>query len=300
MKKIMNIWICFLLVFYSLTPVFAKGQGAIGLEVSKDTLEAGDEIKVEVYLNENPGLVSMEFEIQYDQSMFTLMNVEDTGLIPGQLHPLNNLKLCPYKLTWANDTVTSNYTVTGKLVTLTFKVSDDIVPGTYEFKPSYQQNNFQFYDWEGNEYSPEVKGVSVEVKAPHVHEMEKVEEVAPSCTEPGSKEYYACDSCGKFYLDFAGNDEIEIEEIVIQPTGHDYDESGVCKDCGDQLPSYLIGDVNDDGTINGFDSIMLNRYNAGWDIEINLNAADINQDGSVNGFDSILLNRYNEGWEGIL
>ena len=61
----------------------------------------------------------------------------------------------------------------------------------------------------------------------------------------------------------------------------------------------LLGDVNNDGTVNGLDSILLNRYNAGWDVDIDFKAADVNQDGQVNGFDSILLNRYNAGWEDV-
>ena len=58
----------------------------------------------------------------------------------------------------------------------------------------------------------------------------------------------------------------------------------------------VLGDSNGDGKINGKDSIMLNRYLAGWDVEIGLEAADINGDGKVNGKDVILLDRYLAGW----
>ena len=64
-----------------------------------------------------------------------------------------------------------------------------------------------------------------------------------------------------------------------------------------QTKSILLGDVNEDGQTNGLDSICLNRYIAGWNEQIDLQAADLNNDGLVNGYDAILLNRYNAGWE---
>ena len=66
--------------------------------------------------------------------------------------------------------------------------------------------------------------------------------------------------------------------------------------------SCLVGDVNNDGTVNGADSGLLARYTAGWkgyDSKIkNMNAADINRDGKVNGADAGLLARYTAGWKG--
>ena len=65
----------------------------------------------------------------------------------------------------------------------------------------------------------------------------------------------------------------------------------------------LIGDVNDDGKVNGADAGLLNRYTSGWEGYAekikNMDAADINRDGKVNGADSGLLNRYTSGWETV-
>ena len=65
----------------------------------------------------------------------------------------------------------------------------------------------------------------------------------------------------------------------------------------------LIGDVNNDGKVNGADAGLLNRYTSGWDGYAekikNMDAADINRDGKVNGADSGLLNRYTSGWENV-
>lgn len=62
----------------------------------------------------------------------------------------------------------------------------------------------------------------------------------------------------------------------------------------------LIGDVNNDGTVNGADAGLLSRYASGWKdygskIK-NWEAADVNRDGSVNGADAGILSRYASGW----
>ena len=63
----------------------------------------------------------------------------------------------------------------------------------------------------------------------------------------------------------------------------------------------LIGDVNNDGVVNGADAGLLSRYTSGWkgyESKIkNMAAADINGDGNVNGADSGILARYTSGWK---
>lgn len=62
----------------------------------------------------------------------------------------------------------------------------------------------------------------------------------------------------------------------------------------------MIGDVNNDGKVNGADAGILSRYVAGWsgyaDKIKNMVAADINKDGKVNGADAGMLSRYTSGW----
>jgi hypothetical protein len=67
-----------------------------------------------------------------------------------------------------------------------------------------------------------------------------------------------------------------------------------------KVKKHIPGDVNDDGKVNGKDSILLAQYLARWDVSINLNAADVNGDGKVNGKDSILLAQYLAKWDVVL
>lgn len=61
--------------------------------------------------------------------------------------------------------------------------------------------------------------------------------------------------------------------------------------------SYVSGDMNEDGAVDGLDLIRLKKHLAGWEVEINEKAADMNGDGAVDGLDLIRLKKYLAGWE---
>ncbi len=57
-----------------------------------------------------------------------------------------------------------------------------------------------------------------------------------------------------------------------------------------------LGDVNGDGIIDDWDGVVLDRYLAGWEVEINTSAADIDGNGIVDDWDGVLLARKLAGW----
>ena len=61
--------------------------------------------------------------------------------------------------------------------------------------------------------------------------------------------------------------------------------------------SYVSGDMNEDGAVDGLDLIRLKKHLAGWEVEINEKAADMNGDGAVDGLDLIRIKKYLAGWE---
>ena len=59
----------------------------------------------------------------------------------------------------------------------------------------------------------------------------------------------------------------------------------------------LPGDVNGDGGVDVRDSVMLNRYLAGWSgVEVDAKASDVNGDGVIDVRDLVRLRRYLAGW----
>lgn len=52
------------------------------------------------------------------------------------------------------------------------------------------------------------------------HTLTKTPAKAATCTEPGNKEYYTCGTCGKFFSDKDGKNEIAKDSWVIDALGH--------------------------------------------------------------------------------
>jgi len=83
-------------------------------------------------------------------------------------------------------------------------------------------------------------------------------------------------------------------EVLIDPSAYDIADGTVT------VTDILYGDVNGDGEIDGADVTRLRRYIAGWDVEIDHDAADVNDDGEIDGADVTRLRRYIAGWDVIL
>ncbi len=79
----------------------------------------------------------------------------------------------------------------------------------------------------------------------------------------------------------------------------DYDETNVpfgIENGTVEIIEYLPGDINGDGNVNNKDLSALQRYFAGWPVEVILPACDTNGDGKMNNKDLSNLQRYLAGW----
>ena len=65
----------------------------------------------------------------------------------------------------------------------------------------------------GEEYEPELG-----------HKLTKIPKKEATCTEDGHEEYWKCEVCGLLFDDEDGEDEIELEDTVIEATGHEVTE----------------------------------------------------------------------------
>ncbi len=78
------------------------------------------------------------------------------------------------------------------------------------------------------------------------HKLTKTEAEAPTCTEPGSAEYWTCGVCGKHYKDEDGTVPTTPEDAAIPATGHEF-EGGLCSVCGARDTSFSPALVSGDG-----------------------------------------------------
>ena len=70
------------------------------------------------------------------------------------------------------------------------------------------------------------------------HTLTKTEAQAPTCTEAGNEAYWTCGTCGKYFSDGEGKEEITLDSTVLSALGHDY-QDGVCTRCDGKDPDYV-------------------------------------------------------------
>ena len=70
------------------------------------------------------------------------------------------------------------------------------------------------------------------------HTLTKTEAKAPTCTEAGNEAYWTCGTCGKYFSDGEGKEEITLDSTVLSALGHDY-KDGVCTRCDGKDPDYV-------------------------------------------------------------
>lgn len=94
--------------------------------------------------------------------------------------------------------------------------------------------------------------------------------------------------------------------FYLQKTSGDFDTGELKKEyywvSVDELLEYiysdiLLGDVDGNGETDDWDSVLLDRYLAGWDVEIDTSVADMDKSGDVDDWDSVLLARKLAGWD---
>lgn len=64
---------------------------------------------------------------------------------------------------------------------------------------------------------------SCAVTVVHQHDMVQVPEKAATCKEEGYREHYYCKTCGKYYSDADGLNEVPYSDLMIPKTGHQWE-----------------------------------------------------------------------------
>lgn len=151
-----------------------------------------------------------------------------------------------------------------------------------------------------------------------------------TCTTNGSKSYYYCSHCDKYFQDKDATREIEKYSWII-PAGHQLENVAYkapttaatgnethykCDDCGnlywdadgqqpateqevtiDKLSAVTFGDADGDGYVDAFDASQVMKYSVGAISadELNVSALDVDGDGYVDAFDASLIQKYSVG-----
>ena len=118
------------IIFAEDTVVTAKVEGNITVVPFTDAVNAGDVVKLEVKIENNPGLYGTVFEVDLDFNNFTVVGVEGTGMFDWFVGYDTQVAAptAPFKVAVANSSIV---TEDGTAFVLTLKANDNIATGTY-------------------------------------------------------------------------------------------------------------------------------------------------------------------------
>lgn len=126
----------FMIIAAAATLITASAMAAPSVSFAPETVEVkpGETFTVTLNTAENPGFCTLGMIVTGSNDTFTLTNVADGGLYGTAVHG-NNMNVAEYYLTWYySDLFEEETTVNGEIVTLTYKVNDNVVDGTYKIK----------------------------------------------------------------------------------------------------------------------------------------------------------------------
>lgn len=104
---------------------------APAIKLSNVKSKPGDEITVDVIVENNPGIVATSINISYDNSKLQLISVTDNGLLGNNTFIAgNDINAVPYTFFWEDALSRENYTANGAIATLKFKILDDAEIGS--------------------------------------------------------------------------------------------------------------------------------------------------------------------------
>ena len=250
------------------------------------------------------------------------MQLDRAGYTMDGLYTADNQK-------WDNekDTITKNLTLTAKYKPIQYKVTfvdEDIVLSektvdcfSYAAPPEmYSKEGLVFAGWDSDDYMNVTKDLTITAKyIPN--------EDAPSLTLEKSK-YYLYPNTQTTLSVLTANIDAESETFIwtsMNPEIVSVSDDGVlsAKKAGEtnivvteattglvsvctvsvyNNPQQNPGDVNEDGSVDLKDVVIMSRALAGgWDLYLNENNADVNKDSFFDLKDVTLVRRYLAGWD---
>ena len=238
----------------------------------------GETVRIPIELANNPGVVVMGIMVGYDENL-TLLGFEDTGLLPGQLH--STVIENPQPLFWGN-TTSGNCTENGVIIYLEFKVADDAAPGTYSITVTYDYENYDIYNYDGEpiEFAIQNGAVTVAAAQPEMHTVTfkdwdgtvlKTQEVQ-----------------------YGGDAEAPADptRVGYTFTGWDKEFTNITADLVVTAQYEMLGDVDGDGNVSMADALTILRMAMDILPVENQQIADVDGDGFITSMDALLALRF--------
>ena len=219
------------------------------------TVQAGEIFTVDVSIADNPGIISLRFQVQYDTSVLELQGVTDKALLNGFTTPSPTVT-SPYTLRWADALATVNNPAIGTVATLTFRAlrasastavtirheeARNCMGGKVTFNGATAYITVQGQQGGETPYIPPVipqytepSVPQTQFSCPHADRMFHPAKDS-TCLLQGNDAYYTCNSCGKV---LSSDGMTEIPAIPSRPLAEHSFVNGVCRICGKADPNF--------------------------------------------------------------
>ena len=192
------------------------------------------------YVNWPEKVDTLQIDMTYDQTKFSC---KPAGVKVGSVPADPDTEEAPsFTKNAANGKVSAGYayyiageaTASGTIMTVTFTALEDIT-SSCEFGIVVKTLVIGGVSSTDALETPEKLTIAGGVTPPaHTHDLKKVPAKDATCTEAGNKEYWECKTCGNFYWDADGKNEITNKNDVIVEAGHKYGDliAEVSATCG--------------------------------------------------------------------
>ena len=204
----------------------AQAAGDPTIIVESVEAKPGDDVAVQVSVENNPGVWGMDVVISYDKTDLTLTNVENGGFFQAGEWTPGKLDGETYTLSYEASGFENITTTSGVLAILNFKVSENASSSEYSITASYNAGSCINIAFEEINFG--IVNGTITLPTPetvHTHNLTKIEAKASTCQKKGNNEYYYCEGCGKYFKDAEAKTETTVEAEKLPLGNHNYVEN---------------------------------------------------------------------------
>jgi cohesin domain len=173
MKKLICVFSAMLLMLCAI-PVTAFAEGNAGYTITQDVnAKSGETFEVIVGIQNNPGIITAKFQVEYDTNEMDLISYEDLELLNGMTEPAPTIT-SPYTLRWVDALALENNTANGDLIKLTFQLKD-YASGS----PKIEINPVESWTQDGQEVTFEGTSTTVQIDSENAAERPPESRIIP-------------------------------------------------------------------------------------------------------------------------
>lgn len=309
MKYLSRIFLTLLFTALCITTIEAVGISVVS--VGTEQAKAGESVTIPVSIERNIGVESLSLVIEYDESVLTLLSVEDAFLMGGAMH--TERYTSPYQLTWENDMTGYYCADDGILVNLTYQISEKAVAGEYPIYIRCPRDGIHNRYGQNETFDVEYGAVIVESGDTNTYNIlgtitSSDSDTTTTANDTITIELANTDNVYTITVESSGANktvDYSIEEVLpgtytmtVNKANHVKREYTVVVSSDDvthDVKIYLLGDVNGDGRVNVGDANLVYKHALQTKLitdEYTLLCSNVNGDARVNVGDANLIYKH--------